>query len=218
MSSDSRDRINAISARAKAEMAAVFEEGLQLERDGKLDAEASARIDARLKEISDGMDHAFRQELSLIAAQAVAPPPSRKRFIWPVIGLGAFVLAVSSRGFDFVSITIAVVFLILFLIPLYLESRPKNEEPSRLEIFVASLWLWVRRIVCTLGAAAFLAAALIIPFKRGHGMEDIVLAVIFLILGSFCIWTGWFGRFRPWDLRRDIAAHRDRKRRYNGPG
>lgn len=52
--------------KANSEMEAVFQEGMALEREGKLDKAAAARIDARLKQISRKLDEDVAARLAAI--------------------------------------------------------------------------------------------------------------------------------------------------------
>lgn len=56
-----------------AEMETVFSEGMELERQGKLDEAAIKRIDARMKSISDRMDREAAAELAEISARYPVP-------------------------------------------------------------------------------------------------------------------------------------------------
>ncbi len=65
---------NAAFKRASAEMEAVFREGSELERQGKLDADATKRIEARLQSISDRLDKEVADSIAEIKTQHPTTP------------------------------------------------------------------------------------------------------------------------------------------------
>lgn len=78
--------------RAKADMEAVFLEGTQLERQGKLDEPATKRIEAQLQAISDRLDRQVAKDLADIRVGATKHPQS----VWKKIA--AFLLLVAFIG------------------------------------------------------------------------------------------------------------------------
>lgn len=77
--------------RAKTDMEAVFHEGTQLERQGKLDAAAEKRIEARLKAISERLDSQVADDLAAIrASEATRPQPVWKK-VAAIVLLVAFI-------------------------------------------------------------------------------------------------------------------------------
>lgn len=65
--------------KANSEVEAVFQQGMALERHGKLDTAATARIEARLQEISTKLDKDLADQVSQINARYAAP----KRWMLP---------------------------------------------------------------------------------------------------------------------------------------
>jgi hypothetical protein len=85
-------------AHASAEMEAVFQEGSELERQGKLDAEATRRIEARLQSISDRLDKNVAEDIAEIQAQH---PTTPRAGLWQKIALGLMLLAFISVPLEF---------------------------------------------------------------------------------------------------------------------
>lgn len=71
---DVNANVNAAFAHASSEMEAVFREGSELERQGKLDADATKRIEARLQSISDCLDKTVADGIAEIKAQHPTNP------------------------------------------------------------------------------------------------------------------------------------------------
>jgi hypothetical protein len=95
---DVEANVTASFSRASAEMEAVFHEGLELERQGKLDADATRRIEARLQSISDKLDKTAADHIADIKAQL----PTRPHFgIWQKIAVAFFFFALVSVPLEF---------------------------------------------------------------------------------------------------------------------
>lgn len=84
--------------RASAEMEAVFQEGSELERQGKLDAEATRRIEARLQAISDRLDKKVADSIAEIQAQH---PTTPRPGLWQKMAVGLMFLAFVSVPLEF---------------------------------------------------------------------------------------------------------------------
>jgi hypothetical protein len=83
---------------ASAEMKAVFQEGSELERQGKLDAEATRRIEARLQAISNRLDKKVADSIAEIKAQH---PSTSRAGLWQKIAVGLMLLAFVSVPLEF---------------------------------------------------------------------------------------------------------------------
>lgn len=95
-------------AKANSEMEAVFHEGMTLESQGKLDAVASARIEARLQEISTRLDKDLAEQISQVDARAapkrwLLPKPLRVPAMAALVFLcaGTLLEVTVGRGFIF---------------------------------------------------------------------------------------------------------------------
>lgn len=85
-------------AHASAEMEAVFREGSELERQGKLDAEATRRIEARLQSISDRLDKKVSESIAEIKAQHPTTPRAGP---WQKMAAGLVLLVFVSVPLEF---------------------------------------------------------------------------------------------------------------------
>ena len=95
---DSDRNVKTTFAHASAEMEAVFEEGSELERQGKLDAEATRRIEARLQSISDRLDQKVAERIAEIKVQHPTTPRGGP---WQKIAAGLMLLAFVSVPLEF---------------------------------------------------------------------------------------------------------------------
>lgn len=77
--------------RAKEDMEAIFQEGMQLERQGQLNDESAKMIEAKLQAISKRLDRTVSDELSKIRAINTIPPVPRWKKSVAVLLLLAFV-------------------------------------------------------------------------------------------------------------------------------
>lgn len=77
--------------RAKADMETVFQEGAQLEREGKLDGGAAKRIEAQLQAISDRLDQQVANDLAVVRASSVIRPQPTWMKIVALLLLFAFI-------------------------------------------------------------------------------------------------------------------------------
>jgi drug/metabolite transporter (DMT)-like permease len=103
---------------------------------------------------------------------------------------------------------------------LYFQTR-RSAPPSTFETIAANIWLFLRRLICFIGATLFLFASVVSGFNLfSSGTEHPLLsrigvALAFLLLAAFCIGVAILGKKRRTSpLREDIIQHRENKRRY----
>jgi hypothetical protein len=77
--------------RAKSDMEAVFQEGSQLESDGKLDEQAAKRIESKLQTISDRLDQQVANDIAAIRPGSAIQPQSAWKKIVAFLFLLAFI-------------------------------------------------------------------------------------------------------------------------------
>lgn len=131
--------------------------------------------------------------------------------------LGFIGLVVFFSGFDFGFSVLAGCFSVLIVMAVYLETRSLSTPPTRFEIFVARLWMVLRRAGCVLVGVVFLLMAVAGVYRIYIGAVDVgtmVFPMACLALGCMAIWTGLYGWSR--NLARDRALHAERKARYGG--
>ena len=85
-------------ARAEADLAKVFQRGIQLERQGRLDEEAKMQINAQLQEISDQLGQKVAQKLS----SAPAMRRQRREPWWKLYVASLFLLALAGGVLEIV--------------------------------------------------------------------------------------------------------------------
>ena len=95
---DSNKDIKTIFAHASAEMKAVFEEGSELERQGKLDEEATKRTETRLQSISNRLDKKVAESIAEIKVQHPTTPRAGP---WQKVAVGLMLLAFVSVPLEF---------------------------------------------------------------------------------------------------------------------
>jgi len=77
--------------RAKADMESVFQEGTQLEREGKLDEAAAKRIESQLQTISERLDRQVANDIAAIRVSSAIRPQSPWKKIATFLLLLAFI-------------------------------------------------------------------------------------------------------------------------------
>jgi hypothetical protein len=100
----------------------------------------------------------------------------------------------------------------------YFETRDRNAPPSLTEIVVATIWIWLRRLVGFGMGSYFLFGAFTTvtsnPDKKSF--EDMWLTALALAAGGlYFLYLGYFGRgHKSAELRDDIRLHSENKNRY----
>ena len=120
-------------------------------------------------------------------------------------------------GFDLEFSVLAGCFSVLIVMAVYLETRPRSMPPTRLETFVARLWMVFPRAICVLVAMVFLLMGLAGAYRIYIGaavVDTMVFPLACLALGGMAIWVGLYGWSR--NLARDLDLHAARKARYAG--
>lgn len=117
-----------------------------------------------------------------------------------------------------VSIGVLVVFLMLAAIPWYFGTRDRSLPPSRLELMLATMWVWFRRILgLTTGVLMTVAGGIAVFSESGAAVPpNRWIGSGFLILLGLCVvYFGFVGQGpRRLDWRDDVALHKENKRRY----
>lgn len=103
-------------------------------------------------------------------------------------------------------------------IPWYFETRDRTKPPSLFETGLATLWVWLRRLVCfTVGGFLMFGAFSTVTLNSdGKSLSDVWLAALALIAGGgFFFYLGFFGQgHKQSELRDDILLHSKNKQRY----
>lgn len=81
LSSNPSLRADEAFGRARADMEAVFQEGTELEHQGKLDEDATKRIEARLQQISESLDTELANGLAELAGSGA----TRSQAVWKTV-------------------------------------------------------------------------------------------------------------------------------------
>lgn len=98
---------------------------------------------------------------------------------------------------------------LLAAIPWYFGTRDRSKEPGSLEYFLASIWVWFRRLVG-------IGAGLLFLFAGWHVIHtDMFLGGTIAALGLFSIYVGFVGQGNNQAaFRDDLEHHRSNKHRY----
>jgi uncharacterized membrane protein len=131
--------------------------------------------------------------------------------------LGFIGLMVFFSGLHFGFSIFAGCFSVLIVMAVYLETRPLSAPPTRLETFVARLWMVLRRASCVLVGMVFLLMGLAGAYRIYIGsavVDTVVFPLACLALGCTAIWIGLYGWSR--NLARDRDLHAQRRARYGG--
>lgn len=107
--------------------------------------------------------------------------------------------------------TIIAIFITTLLagIPWYFGTRDRSAEPSSLEVFFATIWVWFRRLVGVGAGLLFLWAGWNIADANVFG------GGLIAAFGLFCFYVGVVGQGNNRaSFRDDIALYRTNKRRY----
>ena len=103
-------------------------------------------------------------------------------------------------------------------IPLYFGTRDRQKPASTFETILATVWLWLRRLVCfTFGAGLLFGAYSTVKSNPlGVPSSDVWLATAALTTGGlFGLYLGVFGQgTNRSELRDDIRLHSENKKRY----
>ncbi len=99
----------------------------------------------------------------------------------------------------------------------YFQSR-QGAPVGRVERFLATVWLWIRRIVCfgAAGLCVFGAAFVIHGAVVGSASLKTAIGVVLLLstAGLFFHWGRYGAGYNRVDLSEDRPVHESRKRRY----
>lgn len=98
----------------------------------------------------------------------------------------------------------------------FFHSR-RSKPPSALETAAANIWLLIRRLVGFAGALFFVVVAIGNVFLSSEVtlLACIGSAMLFLVLAGFCVWVAIYGQGpHRYELRDDVALHRENKSRY----
>ncbi len=103
-------------------------------------------------------------------------------------------------------------------VPWYFETRDRTASPSSAELILATLWLWLRRLVGFGVGGYFLFGAFstVTTNPEKKSFDDMWLAALALAVAGVCfLYLGYFGQghIRS-ELRDDIRLHSENKKRY----
>ena len=121
-------------------------------------------------------------------------------------------------GFSSKSITGVVIVATIAAIPWYFGTRNRSAAPSRLEVVLATIWVWFRRLIGVIAGSFFLFGAwkAATADTWGNGAASPwVAAVVLTGFGLFSLYLGLVGQGHErtaW--RDDVALHQSNKRRY----
>lgn len=91
----------------------------------------------------------------------------------------------------------------------------KTSPPSSIEIFLATAWLVVRRVVAILGAMFFSAAAVYLIFRQEFTSVTIGAFFFSLFGAALCILVMIYGQgWSRGEWRDDVELHKKNKERY----
>ena len=120
---------------------------------------------------------------------------------WPIYCVAVCILWAYfgfAKGLDAPMVTILSVASLLLAIPTYFETRrARSPDASRAERVLATIWLWLRRIIGGIGAAFFFAIAIssfVMPPSGASAEGRIVMPLVILGLGVFFLWVAWVGQ------------------------
>ncbi len=103
------------------------------------------------------------------------------------------------------------------LISYYFSSR-KAIVPSNIEKTAASIWLFVRRLVCFSAAIFFGALSILLVFFAELSIKGIGASLASIVVAAICIWVAVYGQgWNRSDWKDDVALHKQNKARYKWP-
>ena len=131
-----------------------------------------------------------------------------------LIGVVAFWRGGANSGTFLLLLMVAV----LAAIPWYFGTRDRTKPPSHVEKVLATIWVWLRRLVgFTVGGALMVGAfSTATSNPDGKSPTDIWIAAVALVAGGiFFFYLGLFGQGdKKSELRDDLRLHSENKRRY----
>ena len=121
-------------------------------------------------------------------------------------------------GFSSAGITGVAITAIIAAIPWYFGTRNRSTSANLLEVVLATLWVWFRRLVGVVAGSFFLFGAWKAATAEtwGNGAASPwVAAVVLAGFGIFSLYVGIVGQgWNKADWRDDVALHQNNKRRY----
>lgn len=133
------------------------------------------------------------------------------------VGIMSFMFF-AQDGFSSKAITGVVIAAAIAAIPWYFGTRDRSATASPLEVVLATIWVWFRRLIGAVAGSFFLfgawKAATADTWGDGTG-SPWVAAVVLAGFGLFSLYVGFVGQgHKRYDWRDDVALHQNNKRRY----
>ena len=113
------------------------------------------------------------------------------------------------------------IIILLFLLSgvfVWYVSPDRRENPTRIQTFIAKLWIVIRRVISFTGAG-FCVFASYIYWNSGVGIENkitgIIIIIILLLLAIFFIYVGIFGQgWNQYSFKDDLKLYKKIKEKY----
>jgi len=130
-----------------------------------------------------------------------------------VVGIALF----SRTTIGSLPVIVYVVAALVFAIPFYFMAR-RSEAPTTTETVMATLWLWLRRLLCSFMALglAVVGIVLLLTFDLSKGIiAGVVMPITAVLMGLICAFIGWFGVPNHGRRLPDyIRSYKENKQRY----